>query len=154
MVDLAFKGTDGLPIFLEQFVASLDILSAGTHPALAILGKGTSEILAMNALLALQALCAHGGFRSLLLEKHKNVLLLLKSFLESSNPCIVHIAMSIRHLIGGEIIEAKPLHLDLQEDTRQPATGSRSGAATKRRLRQFAARSRSVAVEHNCEANC
>ena len=133
MVDLAFNGTDGLPIFLEQFVASLDILSAGTHPALAILGKGTSEILAMNALLALQALCAHGGFRSLLLEKHKNVLTLLKSFLNSSNPCIVHIAMSIRHLIGGEIIGPTSMYLDLKEDANEMATGGSRSRSNSRR---------------------
>merc|ERR1711871_266647 len=102
MVDRAFSGDAGLPIFLEQFVASLNILSAGTHPALAILGKGTSEVLAMHALLALQALCAHGGFRSLLLKEHENVLELLNSFMTSSNACIVHIAMEIKKLVGGE----------------------------------------------------
>ena len=103
MVDRAFSGDDGLPVFLEQFVASLNILSAGTHPALAILGKGTSEVLAMHALLALQALCAHGGFRSLLLKEHENVLELLNSFMTSSNACIVHIAMEIKKLVGGDV---------------------------------------------------
>jgi hypothetical protein len=103
MVDRAFSGDAGLPVFLEQFVASLNILSAGTHPALAILGKGTSEVLAMHALLALQALCAHGGFRSLMLKEHRNVLQLLDSFMTSTNACIVHIAMEIKKLVGGEI---------------------------------------------------
>ena len=101
MVDRAFTGDAGLPVVLEQFVASLNILSAGTHPALAILGKGTSEVLAMHALLALQALCAHGGFRSLMLKEHRNVLQLLDSFMTSTNACIVHIAMEIKKMVGG-----------------------------------------------------